>query len=125
MSELLPCPFCGGEAKVIEMMEGGFSAQCTNCLTIQGVRSYERTVEKWNTRAYCEAEAVEEKAREFIAAAGYVKERTCYDKNKSAREHGATLFMWRCSNCDESYDTEMDRLNYCPNCGARVLGADE
>ncbi len=52
----------------------------------------------------------------------YFPERTCYDKNKSARERGAILFLWRCSNCDESYDTEMDRLNYCPNCGARVVG---
>lgn len=47
-------------------------------------------------------------------------ERTCHDRNASAREHGAYLFMWRCSNCDESYDTEMGKLNFCPNCGARV-----
>lgn len=48
-------------------------------------------------------------------------ERTCHDRNASAREHGAYLFMWRCSNCGESYDTEMDKPNYCPNCGRRVV----
>ena len=51
----------------------------------------------------------------------FEKERTCYDRNASAREHGAHLFMWRCSNCGESYDTEMGKPNYCPNCGAKVV----
>lgn len=51
----------------------------------------------------------------------FEKGRTCHDRNESAREHGAYLFMWRCSNCGESYDTEMDKPNYCPNCGCKVV----
>ena len=52
-------------------------------------------------------------------------DRTCYDVNASAREHGAHCFLWRCSNCDESYDTEMESMNYCPSCGARVIKSDQ
>ena len=31
MSDLKPCPFCGGEAKIRETDIGGFHVCCTNC----------------------------------------------------------------------------------------------
>lgn len=104
MTELKPCPFCGGKAEKMTSSDGFTSIGCLNCNPLFGImvqRSTEaEAIEAWNTRA----------------------ERTCYDANASAREHGAHCFLWRCSNCNESYDTEMESMKFCPNCGARVVG---
>lgn len=99
--ELKPCPFCGGEASKRLFYRGKYRVHCNVCDAHSG--------------DVCETEA------EAIAAWNTRAERTCHDYNASAREHGAYLFMWRCSNCGESYDTEMDKPNYCPNCGAKVV----
>ena len=125
MSELLPCPFCGGEAEILtaESMHGGYLSgiMCNDCRSRGDVYDTEaEAIEAWNTRA----ETVFVTGTTTVTDTPqitYVPERTCYDRNASAREHGAYLFMWRCSNCDESYDTEMGKLNYCPNCGAKVI----
>ncbi len=106
-TDLKPCPFCGGEAKLYSIGTGSphyghyHQVVCQGCLTASGAywSGEQSAIDAWNTRY----------------------ERTCYDRNASAREHGAYLFMWRCSNCDESYDTEMSKPNYCPNCGAKVV----
>ena len=100
--KLLPCPFCGGEAELTGFEAPEYWVWCPNCKASTDAHTGKQSaINAWNTRA----------------------ERTCHDYNASAREHGAYLFMWRCSNCGESYDTEMDKLNYCPNCGAKVVNA--
>lgn len=76
----------------------------------------------WSTKEFPSSIRLEGKRGDYEV---YTPERTCYDVNASAREHGAHLFLWRCSNCDESYDTEMESMNYCPNCGARVIKSDQ
>ena len=116
MRELLLCPFCKGEADL-------YTKQWTNCLgdkyysafayCIECGVSFKRVEDLYKT----EDEAIQAAIEAWNTRA----ERTCYDKNASAREHGAHLFLWRCSNCNESYDTEMDSMNYCPNCGAKVV----
>lgn len=50
---LLPCPFCGGEAKLIEPDGIWYAVACTKC-HIQGTGNRNqdyKAVNQWNTRA--------------------------------------------------------------------------
>lgn len=59
MSELLSCPFCGGEAILLEdWKDGNFIVGCANndCIArLSGIPSFdnaEQAVKAWNARAY-------------------------------------------------------------------------
>lgn len=95
MTELKPCPFCGGEAEVLtaESMNGGylFGIMCNDCRSRGDVYNTEaEATEAWNTRA----------------------ERTC--RNIS----GKNWWAFECSECGEMIEQGVPE--YCPSCGARV-----
>ncbi|WP_313349367.1 Lar family restriction alleviation protein [Paracoccus sp. (in: a-proteobacteria)] len=48
---LLPCPFCGENAKIISGGPGNFFVQCQRCAASTDDGSQERAVECWNRRA--------------------------------------------------------------------------
>jgi len=55
MTELKPCPFCGGEAIVRETSIGddynGFTVECKNCaVDIGNIDTEEEAIKRWNTR---------------------------------------------------------------------------
>uniref|UniRef100_UPI00359C8F0A Lar family restriction alleviation protein n=1 Tax=Collinsella bouchesdurhonensis TaxID=1907654 RepID=UPI00359C8F0A len=100
--DLLPCPFCGGEALNVEWVtshdERGWAVACKNpeCLMNQGariLRTEAEAAEAWNRRA----------------------ERTCH-----VIDHGA---VGACSACGaECFGSpEGNKGTYCPNCGAKVV----
>ena len=72
MSELLPCPFCGGKAEV--MTSAGISTVCcSGCQTMIGMYpSVQKTTEAWNTR---------------------YKETAVYDREEVIE--GCTVQIWR------------------------------
>lgn len=109
MSELLPCPFCGGEnieTSYKDTFSGDFrrGVYCADCCG--GIYPYYGTeaeaVEAWNTRA----------------------ERTC-----EIVRVGNTRDVRKCSACNKlmHFDHPLDRdcLNYCPNCGCMVIDERE
>ena len=91
MAELKPCPFCGGEAKYMNITEGIFISRfvtCTKC-GIETKRNYFRrgeAIKAWNTRKPMEAVVAElnETGRKFCENVGCSKEcENC--------EHGALM----------------------------------
>ena len=123
MAELLPCPFCGGEAEVLtaESMNGGylFGIMCNDCSSRGDVYDTEaEAIAAWNTRA---------NGSETAKTSDNAPLRTCEDVN--------TRFnAWTCSECKctlllmfDDYgeptlnvDGVASVPNYCPNCGACV-----
>lgn len=116
MSELKPCPFCGGEASIEYEnydFDGGnwwlireADVVCRECGLVFHVENESREyqhgehcldfiIEAWNTRA----------------------ERTCV-----VHRRGSSTDNRECSECGASYRGDvLYPLNYCPNCGAKVV----
>lgn len=98
MTELLPCPFCGGEDLEIDHAQtydvyhpDVYEVHCVECGGRGGEGWTEaESIEAWNTRA----------------------ERTCHDETKSRD-------FFTCSNCHEPIGKWAP--NYCPYCGAKVV----
>ena len=101
MTNLKPCPFCGGEAKLMKQFESGVEVGskivCFDCLAnfYQGEAcDAEENIDAWNRRT--------EKVGEWIA------------KNN----------RWQCTRCDGIAPKGI-RWTFCPNCGARMKGEED
>lgn len=96
--ELRPCPFCGGEAAIYEPLATSFwFVRCSDgdtCSTCGPDReTRSAAIEAWNTRA----------------------ERTCRYEPTNRCTHV-------CTSCGREVETLHLGYNYCPNCGAKVVG---
>lgn len=111
MTELKPCPFCGGEARQHAAFACGASdmvgvyVECDGCgacsKTAWGEGAQERSAAAWNSRAErtcCIAEEVDEVETEL----GPIEVRTYL--------------------CGECHGRMAPDDAYCPNCGAKVVG---
>lgn len=107
MSALLPCPFCGGEDLEIDHAPtydvhhpDVYEVHCVECSGGGGEGWTEHeAISAWNTRAERTCECVAEYAKSPI--------------------DGKTIVLHRCSACRNLMRPHMD---YCPNCGAKVVG---
>lgn len=108
--KLRPCPFCGGEAHIREVVSacsvvytvGCSDSECMGFETLLCKTTPEEAIAAWNCRA----------------------ERTCGewrgDPRQDAIGHAAAHEddeLW-CENCDIELDEDWE---YCPHCGARVV----
>lgn len=102
--ELKPCPFCGGNAKIIQTTESypNYVVQCSFCgISTISCPNPKGLAEFWNKRS------------ERHGKWGNPKAKFPY-------------YNWRCSVCGCEDYTQTDRkgeykeMNYCPNCGAKM-----
>lgn len=103
MSELLPCPFCGGKPTAIETHPGRGELYCGKCDLVMcgdNAKTPEELTQAWNTR--------------------HVETcRMIYDEEASGDELWPTE-AFHCSECGKW--VYAGKPNYCPNCGRKVEG---
>ena len=122
--ELKPCPFCGGDVRNVypvnpTLFDNHFLVICQQCGCIgpfsdewkNGSLSprefQEKAVTAWNTRV------------ERMVNVGMI---AVADTNVAPERGHQPIF--ECSNCgwdDLCCDIRDDELNYCPNCGAKII----
>lgn len=120
MSELKPCPFCGGEAHTYK--NNLWHVACENahnsCVTMSAFITEAEAIEAWNSRADDYRQAAEYWRRMYEEA---FAERTCECVAEYAKSpiDGKTIVLHRCSACHELMRPHMA---HCPSCGAKVVG---
>jgi len=95
---LLPCPFCGGEAKIHDIEEQHYWCECKKCgVATNGERAKDNAIASWNTRTPPTGEW----------------------------KNGADDEYPHCTICGymPMFDPHIDDIYYspyCPNCGAKM-----
>lgn len=62
MSDLKPCPFCGGEARLVSGPPGCHYVMCEECYATSDDRGAERSIAAWNRRTPADLAAAVERA---------------------------------------------------------------
>ena len=117
--KLLPCPHCGGKAKIEDPTHSPW-IRCTGC----GIRTApygwkQDAIKAWNRRA--EDHNVQECAKDARWEEMIVADNADYE-----------IPQWqsaRCSACNKYYTTPyayyFEKFPYCPNCGAKMEADDD
>ncbi len=135
MSELLSCPFCGGEATVERIGKSGYFYVACNtayCCDFGRFDTEAEAIAAWNSRAdYHGYEQAAIEAWESIKAWNSRAERTCRIVKTWSDSDYINDWNYRCSECrgfipvnerDPETGDVISAANYCPNCGAKVVG---
>lgn len=127
MSELKPCPFCGGEYTQVRYIgwkspsafDSGYRAECCDCGVITA--AYPTKAEAaaaWNTRHNLEEDALP-MTDENMAAHGWKQIKTCKVVGSYYSElMDVYVFSFSCR--DSIWWNDEEPPNYCPDCGRKV-----
>lgn len=119
MSELKPCPFCGGEAELTGFDAPEYWVWCPNCKASTDAHTCKGgAIEAWNTRA--ETATLYEYGF-YLNGKKFVLERTCKQEERGWGTEGDHARVWLTCGHDCMVPTVQDLPNYCPNCGAKVV----
>ena len=117
MSELLPCPFCGGEGEVIPAEPNEVTrVHCTRCDAEASPRTDEdEAIYAWNTR-------VRDSGWEAVALywQRMYKETVQDERTTTMTTDAGSQHWYSCDTCGcDGYAAKLP--NYCPSCGAKVV----
>lgn len=122
--DLIPCPFCGGEAKAFFCEESGtYDVQCQQCGALPFLgrkrgsgrfKSMDDVIAAWNRRAERTCRMVDCSTHDTC-----VVNRELGNGNIVSMEFGYK----QCSECG-AYVFDCPTVRYCPVCGARVIGKE-
>lgn len=132
MTELLPCPWCGSDIRLSPInVPWSDNEPCWAIWHIDGTKAYEakcpmemggydteaEAIAAWNTRDERVGERKTiNKTGDFVPHDSRA-ERTCTNVDKYA---SSGFFI--CGNCGFGDNAIELTPNYCPNCGAKVVG---
>lgn len=124
--ELKPCPFCGGEARIhskvlAEGFDSGYWAVCDECGKGDTLphESEEEAAAAWNARA---AVADEQLAMAVHDGRAWQAVREC-KLEECGWDNGQCTWGCRCTACGDKFEhTSGITWNFCPSCGAKVVG---
>lgn len=121
MSELLPCPFCGGEAELTGFKAPEFWVWCPSCKASTDAHTCKGgAIAAWNTRAQTVFGMTLDEVRQMMKRDAE-RERTCHAIDKGDCLDGSDCPAWECSECGAVQPDDFTAY-YCPNCGAKVIG---
>lgn len=117
MSELLPCPFCGGEAHTYKTIAERYCAICNKplCASVGPFDTEAEAIEAWNTRAERVGERKTINKTDDFVTYDSRAERTC-----RITEYDEAPFPV-CSECGAVQPDDY-AVYYCWSCGAKVVG---
>lgn len=116
--ELLPCPFCGGEAEYRDDGQIG-RVQCQQCL-MQTDGSY-----SWRDKDWKEAEANDWNTRVYQPEVQAAIERDTPKKLKRGDPILCEGDEFICQNCEGHVRKSLLKGNCCYNCGQRLDWSEE
>lgn len=115
MAELLPCPFCGGEAGLYTWHKSWVSHDCNvigGCIYVREYDTEAEAIDAWNTRYHC---GLDDEDYSILLDELGLSERTCH----LVEDDG----LFHCSNCGGVASKQSWAYwKFCPNCGAKVVG---
>lgn len=106
-NELLPCPFCGGEAEVVRQ-NCGWDVECDDCGIISPAGSYEAAIKFWNSRVH---------PKDVQVAIGRAIPKKPYDVIE--------CYVYREGKCPSCKSTVKNREKICRECGHRLDWSEE
>lgn len=121
MTELLPCPFCGGEAS-LEEYPHHWAVECTECeMSAPCEKTAADAVRAWNTR-------YERTCRPVVFERPLLETFVCSECGAYADVSDdcgyCSIGIGDVTKRREEFDSNSPyrTLRYCPNCGAKVVG---
>ena len=126
MTDLKPCPFCGGEAELVSndigVFVGCFHENCPigpqTSTYLDGYATEAAAIAAWNARVGSHCAFAQ--PTDLTDGCALLTERTCRDASLDK----STQFYCSVCECTVGIPLLWGDLKYCPGCGARVERGD-
>ena len=128
MTELLPCPFCGGkaDARISSQINEELMLVNVGCPVCDIRTSFitddrlQEAIAAWNTRTFKAVYEDGNLCRIVTDTDTFKPERTCNAESNGTEPICSECGCWLPVYITDCNGRQNTRFNYCPNCGAKV-----